>query len=156
MEDNRKADFIRHPFIIFHYKLKRVKKVLATWTKVAFGDIFRRVVNLEEWVCIKDAQLEVYPTPKSREELNRANAELRKFYLYGGEFWKQKVGMKLFGKGDRNTKFFRSYLNRRRKKLNISEIQMEQGDTITLRENICAEAVSFYEKQFVEDFQDRL
>lgn len=54
--------------------------------------------------------------------------------------------MRWFGQGDRNTTFFHSYVNGRKKKLNIFEIQMAQGDTITMGENIDVKVVSFYEK----------
>lgn len=86
VEDNWKADFSGDPFIVFHYKLKRVKKALAIWSKASFGDIFRNVVDFEYQVRNKEAQLEIYPTSESKEELNRANAKHRKYYLYEEEF----------------------------------------------------------------------
>lgn len=55
--------------------------------------------------------------------------------------------MKWF-EGDRNTKFFHSHVKGRRKKLNISEIQSEQGDIISLGENLGAKA----EDNVVNDF----
>lgn len=90
----------------------------------------------------------MFPTPENREELNRTNAELKKYYLIEKEFWRQKARLRCFEKGDRNTKFFHSYVKGRRRKLNISEIQIEQGDRICLGKNIKAEAVAYYERQF--------
>lgn len=119
MKENWKIDFVGDPFVEFHAKLKRVKKALATWSKAAFGYVFKEVATLEDQVIAKEAQIEVFPTAKNSAELSRVNAELRKYYLYE-EFWKQKLGMTWFGEGDRNTKFFHSYVNSRRRKLNIS------------------------------------
>lgn len=59
--------------------------------------------------------------------------------------------MKWFGEGERNTKFFHSYMNGKRKRLNISELQTAQGDVITIRENVRAEAASFFEEQFRQE-----
>lgn len=63
-----------------------MKKALAVWSKETFGDVFRKVVDLEDQVRIKETQLEIFPTQENREELNKGNAELRRFYLYEEEF----------------------------------------------------------------------
>lgn len=59
--------------------------------------------------------------------------------------------MRWFEDGDRNTKFFHSYVKERRRKLNISETQIEQDDIISLGKNIGAEVVTYYEGQFKEE-----
>lgn len=59
--------------------------------------------------------------------------------------------MKQFNNGDRNTKFFHSYVTERRKKLNIPEIYTAQGDLINSIENNGEEAVSYFEDQFKEE-----
>lgn len=52
---------------------------------------------------------------------------------------------------DRNTRFFHNYMKGRRKKLKLIEIRTAQGDVINTSENIGAEVVSFFNKQFKED-----
>lgn len=138
-------NFVGDPFTKFYAKLKKVKKALARWSKETFGDVLKRVLDLEDQVYIKEGQLKMYPTPENREHLHRVSAELRKYSLFEKEFWRQKFRMRWFGEGDRNTKFFHSYVNGRRKKLNIAEIQTEQGDNITMGKNIGAEAGSYFE-----------
>lgn len=59
--------------------------------------------------------------------------------------------MRWFNHGDRNTKFFHSYVNGRRKKLNILEILTAQGDLINTIENIGEEVVVYFEDQFKEE-----
>lgn len=59
--------------------------------------------------------------------------------------------MRWFEEGNRNTKFFHSYIEERRRKLNISETQTKQGDIICLGKNIGAEVVAYYEGQFKEE-----
>ncbi|XP_059314688.1 uncharacterized protein LOC132065353 [Lycium ferocissimum] len=50
--------------------------------------------------------------------------------------------------GDRNTKFFHLYIEGRRKKLALHNIQNSQGDWISSNSDIGQEAVSFYQDQF--------
>lgn len=139
----------------FHVKLKKVKKTLVLWGRRTCGDIFKKVATLEEQVKMKEIQLELDPSIENRAELNRCAAELRRFYTCEEEFGKQKAGIRWFGDGDRNTKFFHSYVNGRRRRLTITEIQTAQGDIISFEENIEAEAVAFYEEQFREDIFHR-
>lgn len=56
--------------------MKKVKRAIAKWSKETFSEVFRRVMDLEAQVQFKEAQLEIFPTPESREELNRVNAKL--------------------------------------------------------------------------------
>ncbi|KAG5610739.1 hypothetical protein H5410_022020 [Solanum commersonii] len=59
--------------------------------------------------------------------------------------------MRWFKDGDRNTRFFHKYVEGRRKKLQLTQIQTAQGDVITTSENICTEALSFFGEQFKKD-----
>ncbi|KAK4723627.1 hypothetical protein R3W88_026406 [Solanum pinnatisectum] len=130
VEENWKVDFKGSPFLEFQAK--------------TFGDIFQQVQRLEEEIRMKEMQLEINPSPRNREELNKIEEELKKHRLIEEEFWKQKSGMKWFKDGNRNTKFFHNYVKWRRQKLLISEITTAQGDTVTGNENIGMEAVSFF------------
>ncbi|KAK4719395.1 hypothetical protein R3W88_017733 [Solanum pinnatisectum] len=86
----------------------------------------------------------------NKEELKRAEAELKKFRYLEEKFWKQKTEMRWFKDGVKNTKFFHNYVKGRRKKLFISEIITVQGEYINTSENIDNEAVAFFENQFNE------
>ncbi|KAH0639783.1 hypothetical protein KY285_036369 [Solanum tuberosum] len=102
-------------------------------------------------LTVKEIQLEISPTSENREEQKLAEAELKIFLYVEEEFWKQKADIRWFQDGDRNTRFFHNYVKGRRKKLRLTEIQTIEGDTINTSENIGAEAVAFFEKQFKED-----
>lgn len=80
--------------------------------------------------------MEIFPTLESLEELNRVTTKLRRYYLFEEDFWRQKAEMRWFGEGDKNTKFFHSYVNGRRKKLNILESHTEQGDIIFMEKTL--------------------
>ncbi|XP_070045450.1 uncharacterized protein [Nicotiana tomentosiformis] len=47
---NWQADFHANPFILFNYKLKKLKKALSIWSKANYGDIFQKLSSLEEMV----------------------------------------------------------------------------------------------------------
>ncbi|KAK4706309.1 hypothetical protein R3W88_034132 [Solanum pinnatisectum] len=72
-----------------------------------------------------------------------------KYYQIEEEYWKQKAGMQWFQEGDRNTKFFHSHVKGKKRKLMISEIQTDQGDTIHTTKNIGEEAVKVFKEHYV-------
>lgn len=88
---------------------------------------------------------------ENREELSRANTELRRYLNLDEDFWIPN-GMRWFNDENKNIKFFHANVNGRRKRLNIDEIYIEEGDIINTRENIRAEAARYFADQFNEDF----
>lgn len=77
---------------MFHAKLKKVKKILSQWSKEAFGNIFQKVANLKETVWIKEIQFEITPSQENREELSKANAELKKYWSLEEDSGSKKLG----------------------------------------------------------------
>lgn len=69
VEENWQAEFHANPFILFNYKIKRLKKALSTWSRATFGDIFQKIGSLEKVVRVHEAQFELNPTLKNRERL---------------------------------------------------------------------------------------
>ncbi|KAG5631132.1 hypothetical protein H5410_002849 [Solanum commersonii] len=135
-------------FMEFQAKMKKVKKALTGWSKETFGNIFQQIATLEDIIKVKEVQLEILPSAENRMALSKAEGEVKKFLFMDEKYWKQKLGMRWFVNGDRNTKFFHSYVKGRKKKLHISEIQTPKGDTVNSNENIGAEVVKFFEEQF--------
>ncbi|KAH0696110.1 hypothetical protein KY290_013471 [Solanum tuberosum] len=78
-------------------------------------------------------------------------AELKKFLKIEEEFWRQKAGMKWFSDGDKNTKFFHSYVKRWRKNLYISEKENDQGVKVQTNAKTGEEAVNYFSEQFKEE-----
>lgn len=50
--------------------------------------------TLEDIIKIKEVQLEVHASLDNREELKRAETELRRWLTLEEDFWQKKVGMK--------------------------------------------------------------
>lgn len=50
------------------------------------------------------------PSPEKRADLKRVEANLKRVLVLKEEFWIKKTGMRWFMQGDRNLKFFHSYV----------------------------------------------
>lgn len=83
-----------------------------------------QIATLKDVLLVKEAQFELLPSPENRAELLKAEVKLKKFLKLEEDFWRQKAGMKWFVKGDRNSKFFHSYVQGKRRKLHITEISL--------------------------------
>lgn len=75
-----------------------------------YGNIFVRITTFEDIIRVKEAQLKIMPSPQNRAELSRSEAELSRFMKLEKEFWQIKGEMRYFKQGDKNTKFFHSYV----------------------------------------------
>ncbi|XP_049410465.1 uncharacterized protein LOC125873619 [Solanum stenotomum] len=97
------------PFTIVHMKMKRLKLILAQWSKVTFGDIFKKIATLEDVIKEKEVQPEIAPTEGNKAEFSKVNVDLNRYRKLEEEFWKQKADRRWFKDGDSNTKFFHAY-----------------------------------------------
>lgn len=66
--------------------MKKLKKALSTWSKATYGDIFQKIVNLEEVVIVHEAQFEINPTQQNRQRLQQVEAELIRYLALEEEF----------------------------------------------------------------------
>ncbi|KAH0776301.1 hypothetical protein KY290_007712 [Solanum tuberosum] len=122
---NWKAEFEGNPFSLFHYKLKKVKRALAQWSKETFGNIFQEIATLEDTIKVLETHFEDTPSGENRSRLQKAQAELYTQLQREEEFWKQKAGFEWFKDGERNTKFFHTIVKGRKSRLRIKRIQNE-------------------------------
>lgn len=60
-----KVDFSRCPFIEFNAKLNKTKTALEEWSNRVFGNIFIQIATLEDNIRVKEAQLEILPSPEN-------------------------------------------------------------------------------------------
>ncbi|XP_049366615.1 uncharacterized protein LOC125831476 [Solanum verrucosum] len=151
VEDNWKIDFVGSQFTEVQTKMKKVKVALEEWSKKEYENIFQQIATLEDVIQAKEAQLEVRPDENSRAELKKTEAKLIRFLNLEEEYWKQKSGLSWFKEGDRNTKFFHSYVKGRRRRMNLEEIYTDQGDIINSTQRIGEKAVKVFKKQFTEE-----
>ncbi|XP_059292492.1 uncharacterized protein LOC132045941 [Lycium ferocissimum] len=117
VQDNWCLDFAANPFTEFQANMKKMKLALAKWSNDTYGNIFLQISTIDYGIKVKELQFELNPSMLHRTDLPKAQAELNSYLHLEEEYWKQKSGMRWFKDGDRNTKFFHSYVKGRRKKL---------------------------------------
>ncbi|XP_075077182.1 uncharacterized protein LOC142163928 [Nicotiana tabacum] len=61
------SDIVGNPFISFQQRLKNVKKALAVWSKVTFGDIFKQIAALEDVIKVHEVEFELNPTAQNKQ-----------------------------------------------------------------------------------------
>lgn len=101
---------------------------------------------LEDIIKAKEIQFEIIPSPEHTKELKKVKADLKWWMKVEEAFWQQKAGMKWLKDGDRNTRFFYSYVKGRRRKLHIDEIHNSQGQVLYSDEEKGNAAVQFFSK----------
>ncbi|XP_060202506.1 uncharacterized protein LOC132630946 [Lycium barbarum] len=150
VKENWTVDLCGNPFYVFHHKLKKLKKALVQWSRNTYGNIFQQIATIEDTIKVKELQFENNASRENRMLLHQAQAELTRFLHLEEEYWKQKASMKWFNDGDRNTKFFHSYVRGRRNKLTLKRIQDPSGTWLENEVDIGSEAIRFFEAQFNE------
>lgn len=45
-------NFSKNSFAVFHFKMKRLKKALAQWSRETFGNIFQEIATFEEVIKV--------------------------------------------------------------------------------------------------------
>ncbi|XP_060190534.1 uncharacterized protein LOC132619737 [Lycium barbarum] len=148
---DRCLDFMANSFILFHHKLKNVKVALMQWSKKTFGNIFQEIETLEEVIKVHMIQFEALPTPENRAILHKVQADLNRYLHLEEEFCKQKAGMQWFQDGVKNTRFFHSYVQGRRRILQLKRIQDGEENWIEDVDAISVEAIRFFQEQFIKE-----
>lgn len=113
--------------------------------------MFQQIATLEDVIQDHEVRFEKSPTLHNREELHKAEAKLSRYLHLEEEYWRHKSGLKWFQEGENNTKFFHSFVTGKRKKLKLNRIQNTQGDWLTEERDIAAEAIRYFQEQFIED-----
>lgn len=73
--------------------MKNVKQALTLWSKEAYGNIFQKISTLEDLIKVQEIQMGIRHSGQNREQLHRAQADLRRYMSMEEDFWRQKAGM---------------------------------------------------------------
>jgi len=68
-----------NPMWKLHQKLKRVTTTLSNWSKLEYGDIFRKVKEFEETIRNSEAELMTNNNAVVRQNLHQLNATYIKY-----------------------------------------------------------------------------
>ncbi|VFQ63978.1 unnamed protein product [Cuscuta campestris] len=131
-----------------HQKLKKLKNILKSWNKETFGNIFSKLTQAKDKSIEAEKEFLTNPSPSNRQALSLAQVELQNASLNEISFWKQKSHLNWLELGDRNSKFYQSYVKGRRKKLRIGRVRRGEGSWTEDMEEIQKAAVEHYSKLF--------
>lgn len=136
-------------------KLKRVKNELKSWNSHIFGNIDSSISRLEDTIqywdnVANDRDLD----PDEIITRSQAQLDLWGWLRRKKIHWAQNSRVNWLKLGDRNSKFFHTCASIRRRKNNISVLEIE-GEKITDPEKIKKEAILFYRNLFSEKNRTR-
>lgn len=76
--------------------MKNTKINLDSWSREYFGDIFKQLIIIDEFVRINEELFEENPTTSNRMILQKAQDKLKKYIHFEEEFWRQKIGIQWY------------------------------------------------------------
>ncbi|XP_042065465.1 uncharacterized protein LOC121808976 [Salvia splendens] len=105
-------------------KLGRAKKTLKEWNKAVFGNIHDNLREMEEKIAMAQAEFEERPSPDNKAEVNRSIAMYIRLLKMEEDFWRQKATLRWLAEGDKNTKFYQSWVKQKRLRMRIHKINV--------------------------------
>ncbi|XP_042019059.1 uncharacterized protein LOC121766894 [Salvia splendens] len=117
-------------------KLARIKKTFKEWNKAVFGNIHDNLRALEEKIVAAQAGFEERPSLENRAEVNRSIAMYIRLLKMEEDFWRQKATLRWLAEGDKNTKFYQSWVKQKRLRMRIHKINVggrELSDDLEIR-----------------------
>ncbi|XP_016549177.2 uncharacterized protein LOC107848993 [Capsicum annuum] len=142
VHQNWNFEFVGNIFVQFNIKLN---KILSSWSKSTYGDIFQKIGNMEDVITVLEFLFELDPSQQNTQSLLKAQSELTRVMHIEEEFWKQKANMSWFQEGDRDSRFFHAQVNGRRRRMQIKKIQ-QNGQWLESTEEVATVAVNFFQK----------
>ncbi|XP_050385675.1 uncharacterized protein LOC126802153 isoform X3 [Argentina anserina] len=119
------------------------------WNKNIFGNLFRKIEDLNE--RSHDIQQQLILSPMSsylKEHDLKIRDELLQLYREEEMYWAQKAKVNWLSLGDMNTRFFQTHANIRRKSNYIFKIMDNTGNWATSEQDIADVLVHEFKKQF--------
>ncbi|XP_042012191.1 uncharacterized protein LOC121760618 [Salvia splendens] len=131
-------------------KLARTKKTLKRWNKEVFGNIHANLRESEGRIAVAQAEFEANPAPRNRADLNKDVANYILLLKMEEDFWRQKAALRWLEDGDKNTKFYQSWVKQKRIRLRIHKIK-DNGEEITDEKEVRDSAVNFFQHLLAPD-----
>lgn len=140
------------PSFIFAKKLQMLKPNFKSWSKEVFGNLDKKLRELEVLIDIIDKREEV-ATPISEVEFIE-RASLRRLYnevlLLITKRWKSRAKTQWLVDGERNSKIFHKITNDHQRRNAIFKLKIEEEEVVC-QDHIKKEVIEFYEKLYSRD-----
>ena len=124
-------------------KIYHTSSKLKRWNKYSYGHVKMRIIAIEKEI---EKQQHSSPSQENLEKEANLLLELEEWQAREDIKWKQKSRELWLKEGDHNSKFFHASTIIRRRKNNIAEIKLENGNYIYEKEDI----EKYFEKHFQE------
>lgn len=147
VEESCKQEVRGSPSFRVAAKLRQLQFRLKSWNWNIFGDLNRRVEDLQKQIFELELQLQSDWPAEADAALSRSNSEMRQTLNWDAELRFQKTRSKWLQEGDRITQFFHAVIRERRRR-NMITLQEADGKVITDPKIIAQRAVDFFENLF--------
>ncbi|XP_020581870.1 uncharacterized protein LOC110025631 [Phalaenopsis equestris] len=127
---------------------KKVAKLLKAWNWNCFGNFTAKVEEVE--AAVKQTKLNIQMGLSDEQNLILANVNLLQAIHWEEEFYKQKVAIKKFVDGDRNTKFDHACIKQRRHSNTILKIKNHNGIWVQGTDLIHRDAIDHFQNLLSE------
>ncbi|XP_042003908.1 uncharacterized protein LOC121752883 [Salvia splendens] len=131
-------------------KLARIKKAFKRWNKEIFGNIHSNLKSMEDKIAMAQAEFEADPTPVNRIAINKNIANYILLLGMEEDYWRQKATHRWLAEGDKNTRFYQSWVRQKSVRLRIHSIHVN-GRELTDEAEIKESAVEFYKNLLAPD-----
>ncbi|XP_060202825.1 uncharacterized protein LOC132631241 [Lycium barbarum] len=131
-----------------HCKMKIVAAKLSSWSREAYGDLFRSVKEAEKKVNNLERKLVEDSNEEDRCALSKAKVGFTRLFKNQEEMLRQKERARWLKDGDKNTAYFHKVIKDRRRRLSIHNIQDKEGHRIQGHQNIATAAIHHFEELF--------
>ncbi|XP_026390910.1 uncharacterized protein LOC113286536 [Papaver somniferum] len=143
------------PSFIFAKKLQMLKAVLKCWSKEAFGNLDKKVRELEILIDVLDKKEEAAAPISDVEFVERASHRraYNEVLVLIAKRWKLRAKVRWHVDGDRNTKIFHKVASGNRRKNAIFKLKIGSNEVVC-QDLIKEEVIDFYEKLYSKDQVD--
>ncbi|XP_042005796.1 uncharacterized protein LOC121754520 [Salvia splendens] len=119
-------------------KLARIKQTFKWWSKEVIGNIHANLKACEENIAVAQSEFEGDPSARNRMEINKQIAEYVLLLKMEEDFWRKKAALRWLEEGDKNTRFYQSWVKQKRIRLRIHKINAngrELTDDLEIRDS---------------------
>ncbi|XP_026438254.1 uncharacterized protein LOC113336795 [Papaver somniferum] len=140
---------------IFAKKLQMLKSILKGWSKETFGNLDKKLRELEVLIDILDKKEEVSAPISDVEILERAShrRHYNEVLVLIAKKWKLRAKIRWHEDGERNTKMFHKIANGNRRKNAMFKL-MIGTEEVVCQDRIIKEVTEFYEKLYTRDQEE--
>nr|XP_011459346.1 PREDICTED: uncharacterized protein LOC105349933 isoform X1 [Fragaria vesca subsp. vesca] len=147
-----KQNLENDPFLNFLAICNQFKSQVKVWNKNVYGNLFKKIEDLNGRSNDIQQQLMLSPFSSYLQEQDLiVRKQLLQCYKDEEIFWAQKARANWLNLGDRNTKFFQTQTNMRKRSNTIVKLKNEVGGWATSREEISDILIKDFKRRFQKE-----